>query len=53
MKMVIMKIEVTFLLIEEKKNNSKGYITVWLHIYININDKELIIMKKSEVKELF
>ena len=40
MKMVIMKIEVTFLQIEEKKNNLNGYITVWSHIYINIKTKQ-------------
>ena len=39
MKMVTMKQEVTFLQIEGKKNNSKGYITVWLHIYINIKQQ--------------
>ena len=38
--MAITRIEVTFLLIEGKKNNSKGYITVWSHIYINIKTKQ-------------
>ena len=40
MKMVITKQEGTYLLIEEKKNNSNGYITVWSHIYINIKTKQ-------------